>query len=87
VRAQTAVGSQSIGPLAKGGISCAPGVDYLNQKMTVTFEPGQTSRVVPVTICSDLVNEQNENLALVLSAPTNATIADGQAVGIIVDDD
>jgi len=47
----------------------------------------RTSKTVPVTICSDLVNESNENLALVLSAPTNATIADGQAVGIIVDDD
>jgi serralysin len=87
VNAATTLGSQSIGALAKGSASCFAGVDYVNQSLTLQFDPGQTSKVVSVPICAELVNEPNENLSLKLSTPTNATIADAQAVGIIVDDD
>jgi hypothetical protein len=40
-----------------------------------------------VTIHADLVDEPNESVFLDLSAPTNATIADGRGRGVIVDDD
>ena len=64
------------------------GSDYVaivNQ--TVTFAPGQTSMPVVVTINGDTTVESDETFFVNLSAPTNATIADGQATGTILNDD
>jgi chitinase len=61
--------------------------DYIAKSTSVQFEPGQTTKTVDISICQDSRNELNENLRLVLSAATNATIADGEATGYILDDD
>jgi hypothetical protein len=62
--------------------------DYLTKSTTVTFAPGQTSKVVNVPIKADTVPEtNNETFTVNLSAPTNATIGDGQGIGTIMDDD
>ena len=54
---------------------------------TVTFDPGQTSKPVIVQIKGDLIDEDNEQFHLILSNPTNATMADSQGIGTITDDD
>jgi hypothetical protein len=63
------------------------GVDYTGVSGTLTFAPGTTTRTISVAIKGDTTPEGNETFAVNLSAPVNATIADGQAVGTIVNDD
>src|SRR5262249_5931947 len=54
---------------------------------TLTFDPGQTSKPVVVTVAQDALDEDDETFAVNLSGATNATIADAQGVGTITDDD
>ena len=61
--------------------------DYQSRTGTLTFAPGETSKTVIVLVNGDLLNESNETYFLNLSSPSNATIADGQGIGTIVDDD
>ena len=60
-------------------------VQVLNQ--TVTFNPGETAKVVTVSVVGDLQVELNETFSLDLSNPVGATIADGTGVGTILNDD
>lgn len=64
--------------------------DYkpLNAEL-VTFDPGQTEKNISVTILSDNNDESDETFFVKLSEPTgpNATILDGEGVGVIVSDD
>jgi hypothetical protein len=73
-------------------VSTQPGtalsdIDFGAGTATVTFQPGQTSQRVTVFTIGDTVVEGNEQFFLNLSNPVNATIADGQAVATIIDDD
>ncbi|MEX0727988.1 MAG: Calx-beta domain-containing protein [Planctomycetaceae bacterium] len=54
---------------------------------TFTFAPGQTTQVVAVTIFGDTLDEFDEDFFLNLANPVNATIADSQGQGTIIDDD
>ncbi|HWT00008.1 MAG TPA: SBBP repeat-containing protein [Pyrinomonadaceae bacterium] len=54
---------------------------------TLTFSPGQTSKTVTVQVKGDTLDELNETFKLLLSAPTNALITDGEGLGTITDDD
>ena len=63
------------------------GSDYAALSGTLTFAAGETSKVVHVQVSGDTAVEANETLTLTLSSPTGATIADGSAVGTIVNDD
>jgi hypothetical protein len=65
----------------------AAGDDYQAAAGTVTFAPGQTSQAVTVLVSGDRVAEPTEDLFVNLTGPTNADIADGQGLGVIVDDD
>src|SRR2546430_2538583 len=53
----------------------------------VTFAPGVTIQPVTVTVNGDTKFEPNETFFVNLSNPTNATIADGQGQGTILNDD
>jgi Calx-beta domain len=53
----------------------------------LTFADGQTSLRIFVPIINDLVHEADEDVFVDLLEPFNATIADGQARGEILDDD
>jgi uncharacterized repeat protein (TIGR01451 family) len=69
------------------GTAKAP-ADYVAVPLTqLTFAPGQTSTTIPVTINGDLVYEQNETFFVNLTSPLNATIADGQGLGTITNND
>jgi YVTN family beta-propeller protein len=67
--------------------SATAGTDYVATSGTLTFESGETSKTVIVVVNGDTLNETNETFFLNLTAPTNATIADGQGVGTIINDD
>ncbi|HET7771238.1 MAG TPA: Calx-beta domain-containing protein, partial [Chloroflexota bacterium] len=64
------------------------GVDYVKIPLdTLTFDPGQTSRLVYVIVNGDTAPEPNERYYVKLANPTNATIAVGTGVGTILNDD
>jgi hypothetical protein len=63
------------------------GQDYVAAAGTLTFPPSTTTRTVAVAVIGDLVDEGNETFTLNLSAPVNATIADAQGTGTILDND
>ena len=68
--------------------SALAGSDYTAVAGTLTFNPGETTKAVTVTVLGDNVDEgSSETFAVQLSNPTNATLADGEAVGTITDDD
>lgn len=64
----------------------APG-DYVSNTGTLTFPPGATTQNITVQVNGDTLNEPDETFFVKLSAPVNATIADGQGLGTIVNDD
>lgn len=67
--------------------TAAAGTDYLAAAGTLTFLPGETAKQVLVTVNGDTLFEGTEQFAFALSNPTNATLGDTQAAGIIGDDD
>lgn len=68
------------------GTATAP-ADYASASGVVTFPPGATARTVTVQVAADALVEGDEAFTVGLSAPSGATVADGQATGTIVDDD
>jgi hypothetical protein len=64
-----------------------PGSDYIAVNGTATFQPGQTSVVVPVTIIGDRFTEGIEQFRMTLSNPSGATLGTSTFVASIDDDD
>jgi subtilisin-like proprotein convertase family protein len=67
--------------------SATSGSDYTAGSGTLTFAPGEVTKQITVSVNGDTSVEGNETFTVNLSNPTNATIADGQGVGTIVNDD
>jgi hypothetical protein len=63
------------------------GSDYTATSGVLTFAPGTTALNVTVSVIGDTTVEANETFFVNLSAPTNATILDGQGLETITDDD
>ena len=62
------------------GSATAP-ADYLSVSGAVTFNPGETSKIITVQIVGELLTEPSETYSVNLSNPTNATIA-GSGIGL-----
>lgn len=67
--------------------SATAGSDYGSLSGTLTFLPGQTSQTISVPVSDDTIDENDETFFLRLGSPIDATIADGQGIGTIIDDD
>lgn len=67
--------------------TASAGDDYVSASGTISFSPGQTTSPIVIQVKGDTLNEGNETFVVNLSNPVNVTIADGQGVGTIVDDD
>ena len=61
--------------------------DYAAGGGTITFQPGETEKFVGVPLYNDSLDEPNETFFVNLSSPSNASVADGQGVGTIRDDE
>ena len=61
--------------------------DYVPTVGTLTFAPGETSKIVSVGLNGDTMVELNEQFTLNLSNAVNATVAKATATGTIVNDD
>lgn len=68
--------------------SAIAGGDYVASSGTLTFNPGETTKQIVVSIVRDTVIEPNETFSVNLSNPTNATITgSGIGLGTINNDD
>ena len=64
------------------------GSDYMSQMGILTFIAGQTTKFITVSVMGDTVPEPNKTFFVNLTNPTGGfTIADGQGMGTIIDDD
>lgn len=64
-----------------------PRSDFVGRSGTLTFAPGQTLLKVVVKIKGDLRDERNEKFKVLLANAVGATIADGEGIGTIRDND
>lgn len=63
------------------------GADYTPRSGTLTFAPGETSKVVTVAVRGDAGFEADEWVALTLSSTSGAAIGTGTGFGLIQNDD
>jgi hypothetical protein len=63
------------------------GTDYVSNAGTLTFNPGETTKTVTVTVNGDADTEANEVFIVRLTNPTNAVIGSGTGTGTILDND
>jgi hypothetical protein len=63
------------------------GSDYVAAAGVLTFNPGESSKTITVLVNGDTIVEGNETFFLNLTSAANASIADGQGIGTILDDD
>src|SRR5205814_2272458 len=61
--------------------------DYTATSGTLTFNPGDTTKTITVTVNGDATLEIDETFFVNLSAAVNANITDNQGQGTIVNDD
>jgi hypothetical protein len=67
--------------------SAVPPADFAAASGTVSFAPGETSKVAVVAVVADALDEHDEGFSVQLSSPSGAPIADGEAQVSILDDD
>ena len=67
--------------------SATAGSDYVSKTGTLTFPAGVTTQTLLVSVKGDVGDEPDETFFVNLSNPVNATIAKGQGIGTILDDD
>lgn len=77
----------SIGSVSLIITTTGAGGDYLPSAGLLRFPPGTPALTVQIPVRGDALVEPDESFGLTLLAPFNATIADGQAVGTILNDD
>jgi hypothetical protein len=63
------------------------GSDYSAASGSLTFATGETAKPIQVEVAGDTDIEADETFSVVLSGATNATIADGEGIGTIRNDD
>ena len=72
---------------ATSDITASAGNDYVATSGQLIFQPGETSKTVPVTVLGDGSFEEDETFSLVLSNVVNAGSLDNAGTGTIVNDD
>ena len=56
-------------------VTAIGGQDYENTNGTLTFQPGETSKIISIPIIDDAVNDDGETFEVFLFSPTGADIA------------
>ena len=84
---QAATEAVTVNWTTQGGATATAGADYTAGSGTLTFNAGDSSKTVSVSVVGDNVDEPNETFTVRLSSASGATISDGTATGTITDDD
>ncbi|MEC4891718.1 MAG: Calx-beta domain-containing protein [Oscillatoria sp. PMC 1051.18] len=61
--------------------------DYLPTRGNLTFNPGETSKIIAVEVTGDTVSESSETFQVNLNNPSNADLSKESAIATISDDD
>ena len=73
---------------ATGNVNpCPSGDDYQTQNGSLSFLANETTKTITVLVCKDAVFEADETFFVNLSGEVHATLADGQGLGTIQNDD
>ena len=83
---QSARGKSSVRYSTAAGTASSP-ADFLARTGTLKFAGGHKTNKVAITIKGDTLDEANETFFVRLSNPVGATIADGEGMGTITDND
>jgi hypothetical protein len=83
---QTAATTATVDYATSDGTATA-GSDYEAISGTLTFAPGEISKVITVTLLSDNVVEESESFTVDLSAPSNATLGTPSSATVTIDAD
>src|SRR5262245_61275476 len=67
--------------------SATGGSDYETKSETLTFNPGETSKIVSISVNGDSIGEPSESFFVNLSDPLNAYVTDATGQGTILDDE
>jgi hypothetical protein len=87
VRLSTTASSAVTVSVATSNGTAMAGTDYVTAIGSLAFSPGQTNRTFSVVVNGDRTPESDESFLVTLSNPANATLADAQATGRILNDD
>jgi DNA/RNA endonuclease YhcR with UshA esterase domain len=68
-------------------VTANTGMDFQAASGTINFAAGEMTKQITIQVIGELLVESNEVFYVNLSAPTMSTIADGQGIGTITDDD
>jgi hypothetical protein len=82
-----AVGTTVTVAYATANGSAEAGTDFAASSGTLTFNPGETVKMVTVAVNGDTTPEIDENFFVNLSAPVGAAISDAQGQAAITNDD
>ena len=63
--------------------TAAAGDDYTAKTGTITFNAGETTKTIQVSIIDDTIDDDNETFTLTLSSPYGAQISDATGTGTI----
>jgi predicted CxxxxCH...CXXCH cytochrome family protein len=74
-------------PYATQDGTATAGNDYAAGAGTLSLAPGTVQVPLPITITADSLPEIDETFAVALGTPVNATVLQGQAQAVILDDD
>lgn len=77
----------SVDAATSDGTATTAGGDYTAISQTLTFAPGETTKIFTVQVNGDTANEATETFNVALSGALNASIVGGPGVGSIVNDD
>lgn len=69
---------------ATSGGTATPGVDYTPVLQNLSFESGETSKVVWVNLIDDTIGETNESLLATISNPSSGTIQTINSSGTLI---
>ena len=69
------------------GTATAASNDYVATSGTLTFAPGETSKLVTVVVNGDTVSENDETFSVLLSSPTHVALGVGAGLGTVLNDD
>ncbi len=69
------------------GTATGGGIDYTLATTTVTFDPGETTQPVTLTVINDPLDEANEDVMLELANPTNVVIGTESTREHVINDD
>ncbi len=76
----------SVSYTAANGTASSP-ADFASASGKLTFAPGETQKMINVSVVGETLYEQDETLTVSLSGAVQATIGDGSATGTITNDD